>query len=502
VRRTHGLLLALGIVVVGVIGIVGAILLYLPGYIEKRVVAEAKARGIELVPGEVSFGYGWVQLSGAEAKLIGAPSFAAKIRLVDISLAGFTPLQVQLSNVRVGVSGSLPRVLLELGEWAKDHPKAFAAPLIASRVELQVAETPAGAPWLELSNGMLTRTIAGAAFSAQSGKLSGFEIGKVGAGFTKTGGNVSIGFGDQRAQAAPLRLDASMDAKGAGQVTLVLTPTKLGLLGQGFGVPVPLPDVIAAAKVELTFPAGLAGVQLTGAQSIPERTQSAVTGKLSASLTGFIPPHPPELDGFVFGDVTTFDTDLDIDAQRTGVTLRNSKIKAGKFELSGGGTVVRDGVNANADLDFKGTLPCDALAGAAAESRLGQLLGRASGKQGKRTALAIVRGEVSVEVGVKASTQDLLNAKVTQKIGVGCGLRPLSLGELLALTPNAKDLQAIGDEVGKKLEGIGKDLGLPPVPSGFSLPPLPPLPSLPLGDPKTSPAAPAQKKLAAPAPSG
>ena len=488
-RRTHGILLALGIVVVGVIGIVAGVLAYLPGYIEKRVVAEAKARGIELTPGEVSFGMGWVQLSGAEAKLHGAPSFAAKIRLVDVELDGFTPLQVQLSDVQVGVSGSLPRVLLELGEWAKDHPEAFAAPLIASRVTLRVAETPAGAPWLELSHGMLTRTVAGAAFSADSCKLSGFEIGKVGAGFTNTGGNVSIGFGDQSAQAAPLRLDASVDAKGAGKMNVLLTPTKLGLLGQGLGIPLPLPDVVAAATVQLAFPAGLA--------------DGEVTGKLTSSLTGFIPPHPPEIDGFVFGDVTTFDTDLRIDAARNRVTLSNSKVKAGKFELSGGGSVLRDGLNAKVDLDFKGALPCDALAGAATESRLGQLLGRASGKQGKRTALAIVRGDVSVEVGVSASTQDLANAKLTQKIGIGCGLRPLTLGELLALTPNAKDLQAIGDEVGKKLEGIGKDLGLPPVPSGLALPPLPPLPTFPRVVPKAAPAAtPPQKNLAAPAPSG
>jgi ADP-dependent NAD(P)H-hydrate dehydratase / NAD(P)H-hydrate epimerase len=490
VRRTHGLLLALGIVVVGVIGIVGAILVYLPGYIERRVVAEAKARGIDLTPGEVSFGYGWVQLSGASAKLIGAPSFAAKLALVDVTLQGFEPVQVQLSGVQVGVSGSLPRVLLELGEWTKNHPEAFAAPLLASRVNLQVAEAPAAAPWLELSNGVLTRTLAGAAFSAQSCKLSGFEIGKVGAGFTKSGGNVSIGFGDQSAQAAPLRLDASVDAKGAGKMSVLLTPTKLGLLGKGLGIPLPLPDVIASGTVDLAFPPGLAGGE--------------ITGKLSSSLKGFVPPHPPELDGFVFGDVTTFETEMRIDAARNRVTLTRSQVEAGKFVLRGGGSVLREGLNASLDLDLKGTLPCDALAGAAAQSRLGQLLGRASGKQGKRTALAIVRGDVSVEVGVKASTQDLLNAKLTQKIGVGCGLRPLSLGELLALSPNAKDLQAIGDELGKKLEGIGKDLGLPPVPSGLALPPLPPLPSFPLVNPKPKalPSDPAQKKLAAPAPSG
>jgi hypothetical protein len=160
---------------------------------------------------------------------------------------------------------------------------------------------------------------------------------------------------------------------------------------------------------------------------------------------------------------------------------------------------VREGQSASVDLDLKGALPCDALAGAAAESRLGQLLGRVSGRQGKRTALAIVRGDVSVEVAIKASTNDLPNAKLTQKIGVGCGLRPLSLAELIALTPNAKDLQGIGNEVGKKLEDIGKDLGLPPVPSG--LPPLPPLPTFTI-EPLPKSTGTAKKKLAPPASSG
>jgi len=484
VKRTHGLLVALAIMVLGVMAVVVGLWLYLPGYIEKRVVAEAKARGIELTPGEVGFGWGWLQLSGATAKLIGAPSFEAKLKLVDIALDGLTPKSVEVSDVQVGVSGSLPRVLLELGEWAKNNPRAFDAPLVASRVSLKVAEAPAEAPWLELSGGFLTRTAFGAAFSGESCKLSGFELGKVGAGFTKTGGDIAIGFGDQQAQAAPLRLDASVDAKGAGKISVVLTPTKLGLLGKGLGIPLPLPDVIASGDVKLELPAGA----IDGGE---------IKGTLSASLKGFVPPHPPELDGFVFGDLTTFDTQLAIDGGRSRVTLTNSKVKAAKFELTGGGSVVREGLAAKVNMDLKGALPCDALAGAAAESRLGKILGRASGKQGRLTAQALVQGTVSVEVGIDASTKDLLHARLTQKIGVGCGLRPFSLSELIALTPNAKDLQAIGNEVGKKLEDIGKDLGLPPVPSGLALPPLPGF-----EPPVKKTPEPPQKRLATPAPSG
>lgn len=486
-KRSTGLLIGLAVLVVGLIGTALGLKAWLPGYIERRVVAEARARGIELQPGTIAFGWQWVQLTGAGAKLIGAPGFEAKLGLVDVQLVSFEPSLVQLSDVQVGVSGSLPRVLLELGEWTKNNPRAFDAPLVASRVQLSVSEAPAEAPWLAVSGGFLTRTEFGGAFSAQSCKLSGFELGKVGAGFAKTGGDVSIGFGDQRAQAAPLRLDASVDAQGAGKLKLALTPTKIGLLGKGLGIPLPLPDVIVSSDVELALPAGA----LQGGE---------VTGKLRSSLKGFVPPHPPELDGFVFGDETTFDTDLRVDAARNLVTLTNSRVKAARFELSGGGTVRRQGLLARLELLLHGALPCDALAGAAAESRLGKLLGRASGKQGRRAAEALIGGQVTVEVGIDATTQDLQNAQLTQKIGVGCGLRPLALSELLALTPNAKELQAIGDEVGRKLEGIGKDLGLPPVPTSLTLPQLP---TFPLGEPATKPTGTAKKKeVAAPVPSG
>ncbi len=50
-KRSHGLLVALGIIFVGVGALLYGIKVYLPRYIEKRVVAEAAARGIALTPG-------------------------------------------------------------------------------------------------------------------------------------------------------------------------------------------------------------------------------------------------------------------------------------------------------------------------------------------------------------------------------------------------------------------------------------------------------------------
>ena len=67
-KRSRGLLVAASIIILGVAVIWIGLKLYLPRYIEQRVVAEAKARGIELTPGRIRavrtarrcFGYaGW-----------------------------------------------------------------------------------------------------------------------------------------------------------------------------------------------------------------------------------------------------------------------------------------------------------------------------------------------------------------------------------------------------------------------------------------------------------
>jgi hypothetical protein len=140
-------------------------------------------------------------------------------------------------------------------------------------------------------------------------------------------------------------------------------------------------------------------------------------------------------------------------------------------------------------LDLRGTLPCDALASASAESRLGKLLGRAAGRKAGIAALRLVGGSVAVRVQVDASTPKLAEAKVDRSIGIGCGLKPLTL----------EDLRALGDELFRgDLSKLPEDLAkllppgplpipsrFPPIPSGFpsafniptTLPTPPPRPS-------------------------
>jgi hypothetical protein len=212
-------------------------------------------------------------------------------------------------------------------------------------------------------------------------------------------------------------------------------------------------------------------------------------GHARLELKGYVPPHPVELDGFVFGDVTVLETDLRFGSGLDEASLENTSVTAGKFVLEGSGNVAREADGARVTLDLRGTLPCDALASASAESRLGRLLGRAAGKKAGIAALRLVGGSVAVRVQVDAKTAKLPDARVERSIGVGCGLKPLTL----------EDLRALGDELFRgDLSKLPEDLEkllpkgplpvpsrLPPLPSGFpsafrlptSLPEPPPRPS-------------------------
>jgi hypothetical protein len=219
-----------------------------------------------------------------------------------------------------------------------------------------------------------------------------------------------------------------------------------------FAMPLPVKDVVGSGKVTFDF-ASRDSMMPTG-------------GHARLDLEGYVPPHPVELDGFVFGNVTT-----------------------GKFVLKGGGNLTRQGDATRIRLDMNGALPCDALASAAAESRLARLLGRAAGRKAGIAALRVVGGSVTVRVQVDASTKNLPDAKLERSIGIGCGLKPLTLEDLRELGEQlfAGDLSKLPEDLGKLIPPgpLPIPSRLPPLPSGFpssfriptSLPTPPPRPS-------------------------
>jgi hypothetical protein len=127
-------------------------------------------------------------------------------------------------------------------------------------------------------------------------------------------------------------------------------------------------------------------------------------------------------------------------------------------------------------LDLKGKLSCAAVADSAARARVGSVLGRLLGEAAKR----VVQGSVGVRVVIRADTRNLSDAQVDRTIGVGCGLRPLSLDDLkklglpTSLEEFAEKAQQVSEQLDKSLPDLPKelpDLKDLPIPSG--IPPLP-----------------------------
>ncbi|HEX7452987.1 MAG TPA: hypothetical protein VF294_11910, partial [Polyangiaceae bacterium] len=260
--------------------------------------------------------------------------------------------------------------------------------------------------------------------------------------------------------------------------------------------------VVVSSVTTLAFPTGpLAG---------------SLTGSTSINLKGYVPPHPFELDGFIFGDTTSFDTKFAIPAIRDRIVLSEAHLKAGSFELKGDGLLTRAPDHSQATLTLSGELPCSALASVEAESRLSKILGSELGAKAGKLAQQLVGGSVTVGLKVNADTRNLAAARLDRSIGVGCGLHPLSLAELAKLVPFPTDINQLLQGLPTLPNGLSNLPGLPAgissgvaaLPSGIpalpnGIPALPTnLPQLPNLIPTFAPPAPTSTSKASPAATG
>lgn len=474
-----------GALLLGAAGIL--LLLVLPRYVERQVLASAEAHGVTVKPDDIAFGWGWVQLTQVKVSLEHVRSVQMQVGRIDVTLDRFTPLSIELSNVEGVVTGSLTNVGLELSEWTKAHPSAYSLPLSANNVHVRFVEPAGTPPWLEVSSGELTRTAAGGVFAAQHTRFLDLDLGKVGAGFAREGSTIALGYGESDLGKAPFRVAVALGGK-VPTATFTLAPTAAERLARPLGVPLPLPGVVVSSQTTIAFAEGAAA--------------GAISGTTNVTLKGYVPPHPFELDGFIFGDTTTFDTKLELPPTRDRITLSDSRLKAGNFELRGDGFLVRSSDHSEASLTLKGELPCSALASVEAQSRLAKILGGRNQLTANAGKLAekLIGGSVAIGLSAHVDTRNILAAKVDRTIGIGCGLHPLSLAELAKLVPLPPDvtellqnLPALPNDLSKLPQLPALPSGLPPLPSGVPALPtgLPALPNLGLAtsSPKTPPPA-------------
>jgi hypothetical protein len=474
------LLILFGLFSVAIIAIAVVLAIAIPRWVEGQVHTQAKARGFEIQAGEISFGWQWVQISDATISLIGVPEMTSKVGVIDVQLSGFEPQRVTVNRVAVDAAGDLLKLATALESWRSAHAKDLHEPLAMKPFTLRAATSKGAPPVVLLDGGELTLASDRVTSRATSFTAFGHALG--GVTLLREPDHVRVGFTLGQSALENPTLSLEQTGASARAFHLALAPIPLAKLGAALGVELPLAETVLSGTLD---------VNTTGAIT----PLSHFSGRADFTLKGYIPPHPIELDGFVFGDSTTLSSKFEVEPELLRVRFSELAVKAGSFELKGEGELRLEALDhGRLTASLRGSLPCAALAAAAAQSRLGQALGRLTGK----AALQTLSGGVGVRVAVDADTRELEKARVLKTITPGCGLKPLTLAELQALgelAPGAldpavlRDLDALLKGPLPTLPNLGPGLNL-------KLPALPRFPALPSkpaasSKPATSPAKPA-----------
>jgi ADP-dependent NAD(P)H-hydrate dehydratase / NAD(P)H-hydrate epimerase len=400
--------LALGAMALGIIAVGIAAALLIPPYVKSRVISEARLRGVELVPGDVAFGFGWVRVDDAKFRLIGVQGIGGSAYTIELDLDWLDPLGAKARRVEIEIVGPTAQVMKELEAWNTRYKDALKLPAKVTELNLKWREKAAAKEWLAVTNASADWRRPVLAARVDSVVVENIDLGKVGLDYNAQDAVVAVGLGAADLKSAPLRIHLR-HAAAQPTASITLAPVEVAPLLKRLNAPLSIEGVKASAAINLLINGKL--------------LDAPIRGRAAIRLEGWIPPHPPEIDGFVFGKVTTIDSAFDVAADHKLVTLSETKLAAGSFKLAGGGTMTRNPDYSEIKLVLSGALPCAALINSAAQSRLGKAIGRWVGAG----AQFWLNGSVNVTVRVLADTRKLAEALVVPAIGIGCGLRPLPI---------------------------------------------------------------------------
>ncbi|MDC3960225.1 hypothetical protein [Polyangium jinanense] len=362
---------------------------------------EARARGIELTFDDFNPKWGRVVLTGAKAKLEGVTGLAVEAPWVAVDLAGLSPTRLEARNVVVTLATPLDERLEALAAFDRRHPGALDLPATANATVYWGSKE---SPWIVLA-GQATKGRGDEGAFEGTVAFEGTNLGLVGARWNGKD-PASIWLGAKTPEAAPLRLALDTKAKPM-RLSATLPPTKV--------------DDLARAR-SLSVPADLRGASVEGTVAVtfggPE-SKGMYAGTASLEVKGWVPPHPKELDGIVFGNKTKLGATFEITPNLVDMRISKATVDAGAFKLAGPGTVKREGLSARVKMTLDGAVPCSELGASAVGAHVDGLIGDLL----KGVARVGLGGSVKVRVTVDADTRKIERATVDQAVTVGCGLR-------------------------------------------------------------------------------
>ncbi|WP_437617562.1 hypothetical protein [Sorangium sp. So ce1151] len=427
-RRRRAVIAAL--VLLAVLGAAVAALVVLgPPAIRRRIIAEARARGVALEPGVVDLGLGAVRLRDARFSLLGVRGLSGTVARATIELRGLSPARIAADGVDITLVGT--DALEGLPAWVAQHgPRAEALPLTTSRVRLGLRDRDGGPEVLALADGSLQRRAVASGQGAAAPQpaapqpgapqpgagvlkqarvlVAGKEIARTDVAWSIGATSISLGFGGEDVAAAPLR--AELRPRPSPSASIALAPVPLTAVGALLGVDVGAAKMIVSGTLDLRLAEGADRTALS---------QAPLEGPIALTVKGFTLPHPKELDGLLFGDTTTLKADARVSGDRQRVALGDVEVAAGALKLTGTGTIQRDGADASIGMDLSGSIPCSLLAGSAAMSHLTGAVGLLARDLMSRT----LAGSVAVRARVDARASRLTAARVTPSAILRCKLR-------------------------------------------------------------------------------
>lgn len=386
------------------IGVAVAVALIAPGYIRGRIVEEARARGIEIEFQDMDVGFSLLQLEGVKVALAGVPDVAAQAAHVEVDLEDWQPRAVRARGLAMTLFGT--EALDHLSAWKNKNPSALATPIDASGATVAWHPAKGAAAALSLGDAHVAVEPEKGTIDSKQAVFVGRPAGPVRAAWDAADGGLAVEIRPLAAPLSAITIDivAAKDAspRERPKVSIALARTKLAPLQAALGIP--KGSEALEAEGELTMP-------------LPSLAKpEPIDGALRLSVKGYVPPHPKELDGILFGDVTKVQAYFTLAPDFAKARLSQVDVEAGALALRGLGDVDREGFDANVALTLKGTVPCSALATSAAVAHLGEDWGRLAGG----LAGGALRGNVSVVITVEARASDIQHAKIDRSAHLGC----------------------------------------------------------------------------------
>jgi hypothetical protein len=389
------------------------------------IIEEARARGVLIEFADYDLGLSSVTLHDTQVGLMGSTALDAHVDTLDLFVSGTTLERIRAEGVKATYTEPISALFTRLEQRGRgaEGPEV---PVTVTKLNAVWSFSADGTDVVKMEGATLGVDEKGTLLTAAPVTVLGRPLKTFEAKYQSLEQVLEVRVGLDAA-AAPLLWSANL---GGDPKTLRLEFDRVDpkALGQAFGLGDVAFEHLASGSVEWSLAEGAAG---------------RVEGNAKVVLLGYVPPHPVELSGFRFGEDTFVESGFVWDPKKKRLTLKPVKIASGAFELAGQGEVRVQKTYATLSLGLEGNLSCKAVAKSVAQVELGTVFGQLV----YNAARDHVEGTVSVSVDVAADTRRLEDVSVSRVIGVGCGLRPLTLNDLRKLKLPAPELDLIREEL-------------------------------------------------------